>query len=294
MVILSQRIHFFEINDEAWFPQFLREHVQSCLNRFWIFKVPLLQSSSPAQLVASTLHRVVGADIRNYTIVDFCAGAGGPTPVIEHDLNQKLDSAPRESHSNDRDSKGGQDVQFVLTDLHPHIQAWTKIAKRSKNITFISEPVDATNAPATLTGTQGKKVFRMYNLGFHHFDDGLASQILRNTLENSDGFGIFELQDRTFSSMVMMMGLGLLLFLITPFYFWRSPSHLLFTYIIPIIPFVVVFDGYISALRTRTPEEVETLLRGCGVSLDEWKLLSGTEQHTWPIGNMSWVIALKR
>ncbi len=32
----------------------------------------------------------------------------------------------------------------------------------------------------------------------------------------------------------------------------------------PIIPFVLVFDGFVSALRTRTPQEVEVLLRTCG------------------------------
>jgi hypothetical protein len=89
----------------------------------------------------------------------------------------------------DHDSANTNSVKFVLTDIHPHIPEWTEAAKLSKNLSFISEPVDAANAPAHLMRNDGKKLFRLYNLSFHHFDDNLASSILRNTLETADGFG---------------------------------------------------------------------------------------------------------
>ncbi len=59
------------------------------------------------------------------------------------------------------------------------------------NLSYISKPVDATNAPKDLlVAHEGndKKVFRMFNLAFHHFDDELAKKILKNTLETADGF----------------------------------------------------------------------------------------------------------
>jgi hypothetical protein len=87
--------------------------------------------------------------------------------------------------------------------------------------------------------------------------------------------------------------MGLLMFLITPFYFWRSPGHLFFTYIIPIIPFVLVFDGYVSSLRTRSPEEVQDLMKKCGASCDGWTIKAGHEQHTFPTGYLTWFIAVK-
>ena len=91
-----------------------------------------------------------------------------------------------------------------------------------------------------------------------------------------------------------MLLMGGLFFFITPFYFWRSPGHLFFTYIIPIIPFVLVIDGYISSLRTRTPEEISSLwVKANGQSLAGWKIMSGRECHTFPIGYMSWVIGIK-
>lgn len=199
----------------------------------------------------------------------------------------------------------------MLTDLHPHIPDWTEAAKKSKNLSFVDTPVDAANAPASLNGTDGRKIFRLYNLAFHHFEDKLGLAILKNTIETADGFGyvaksfsrmsntdagitsIFELQERTFSSLVTILLMGLLMFIITPFYFWRSPGHLFFTYIIPIIPFVLVFDGYVSSLRTRTAEEVQALMKECGASCDNWNVRDGHEQHTWPTGYVTWIIGTK-
>jgi len=306
MVLICPRIHFYEINDQSWFPQYLREKVQSSLTLCWTFRAPLLQKASPARLVATTLYQNLSDNIMNYTYVDFCAGAGGPTPFIEKDLNAQLSarisSSPSSANSKPNDPiprsprtavPSTDAVKFVLTDLHPHIPDWTEASKRSENLTFVSEPVDAANAPAHLNGQEGKKIFRLYNLAFHHFDDNLGSDILRNTLETADGFGIFELQERTISSLITIFAMGLLMFLITPFYFWRSPGHLFFTYIIPIIPFVLVFDGYISSLRTRSPEEVQDLMKKCGASCDGWTIKAGQEQHTFPTGYLTWFIAVK-
>jgi len=187
------------------FPQYLREKVQSSLTLLWQFRVPVIQKASPAQLVVSTLYRIFSDNVTDYTFVDFCAGAGGPTPFIEKELNAQLSSrstAPQQNslpanfanngitHRSPRaEALSSNGVKFVLTDLHPHIPDWTEAAKKSDNLSFVAEPVDAANAPTHLNGNNGKKIFRLYNLAFHHFDDKLGSDILRNTLETADGFG---------------------------------------------------------------------------------------------------------
>lgn len=168
----------------------------------WTFRAPVIQQSSPAQLVASTLYRTLSDNVTNYTYVDFCAGAGGPTPFIEKDLNATLSSRtsslpntePTEPNSlacrSPRTAASATGaVKFVLTDLHPHIPDWREATKRSENLSYIADPVDAANAPSHLNGQEGKRIFRLYNLAFHHFEDSLGSDILRNTLETADGFG---------------------------------------------------------------------------------------------------------
>ncbi len=116
----------------------------------------------------------------------------------------------------------------------------------------------------------------------------------------ADGTGrhsIFELQSRSFAGFVMTTLFGLGILLAAPYYAWkwRSPLTLLFTYIIPILPFTLVFDGWISSLRTRTPEEVEVLLRTCGAEgADQWELRNGEPLHMWPCGYVSWIVCVKK
>jgi len=303
MVLLSPRIHFYEINDQSWFPQYFRSKVQDVLTLLWQLDLPFIQPSSPAALVAKTLQDVLGDSISNYTYVDFCAGAGGPTPFIEKDLNARLSIAhandPNRQLTNGDNTYDEQGVDFVLTDIAPHLEAWQDLSKKSDNIHYISSSVDATNAPRDLLkpflkkGSSFKarqKIFRLFNLAFHHFPDPLAAKILQNSLDTSDGFGIFELQGRTISSMITCSLMWPLILLVSPYYFWRSPGHLFFTYIIPIIPFVVVVDGYTSSLRTRTGPEIMALM---GNKVSGWEFRWGHECHTWPTGEMTYFIGVK-
>ena len=325
MAYLTPRVHFFEINDQSWyvptpatgrhytnefrFPAYLRAKVQAGLTLLWTMRQPFIQSTSPARLVSTTLQETLGDKVSEYTYVDFCAGAGGPTPYIERYLNKQLRllNSNRVAYrkvvgiSNGYSNEGDPDtgVDFVLTDIAPHLEAWEVAAKKSDNLHFIPRSVDAANAPPNLLRTlprgagRNKKVFRLFNLAFHHFDDPLAEKILRNTLATSDGFGIFELQARTFSSLLTVALIWPLMLLVSPFYFWRSPGHLFFTYIIPVIPFVMVFDGFVSSLRTRSAAEVMAMIRKVG-GAEGWEFKSGSDYHTYPIGEMTWFIGTRK
>ncbi|KAI0386294.1 hypothetical protein F5Y04DRAFT_119905 [Hypomontagnella monticulosa] len=346
------RMHLWEIDDQPWFPSFLRGYVQTGLTHAWTVHIPVLQASSPATIVAELLRRVLGASVSKHTYIDFCAGAGGPTPFIERALNSQLapsardtpaatptrtvpatasaavvngerraadDSTPsyaavadpdaksavvRDAEVNGGDQKNGGScdnrVDFVLTDLHPHVESWEAASKKSDWLTYVSHPVDAANAPEDLLQRYGRKggskkgIFRLFNLAFHHFDDDLARAILKNTVETSEGFGIFELQDRSFIGLLTCFVFGFFIFLIAPLLYWWSPVRLFWVYIIPVVPFVLVFDGLISCLRTRTATEVETLLRTCGTDTDGWEVHSGRERFLWPVGFLHWIICTKK
>ena len=83
----------------------------------------------------------------------------------------------------------------MLTDFYPNPEAWKNIAaKSSGRVTWVAEPVDAGNAPSRETLVESieedrGKVFRMFSLAFHHFDDAGAKRIARDAILNSDGFG---------------------------------------------------------------------------------------------------------
>ena len=283
--------------------------MQACLTLIWTYRLPIITQIAPAALLTTILHDELGDSISEYTYVDFCAGAGGPTPYIERDLNAHLEwSTPLHKQLDDQLNGLAKDenrkVDFVLTDIAPHIPAWTVASKKSSHLHYIEKPVDAANAPPDLikdlpaplsdNGPRPHKIFRLYSLAFHHFPDDLARRILQNTFETSSGFGIFELQSRTLSALFTCTLSWPLLLLISPFYFWRDPGHLFFTYVIPIIPFVVVIDGYISCFRTRERSEIEDLVKGMRSEREGWQLRSGRSVHTWPIGELVWLIGTKQ
>ncbi|KAI9151652.1 hypothetical protein HJFPF1_08861 [Paramyrothecium foliicola] len=280
MAPLLPRMHLFEIDDQPWFPAFLRARVQDGLRQTWTARTPL-QSMSPAQTAATLLIKHLAEDLSSYAYVDFCAGGGGPTPAIERTVNAHL-----------RDN-GRPQVDFVLTDLHPNLESWQRLARKNPRITYEANSVDASRAPERLVHrSDGKKVMRLFNLAFHHFDDPLARDILKDTVQTSDGFAIFELQERDVLSVITITLMGLGVIAAAPYYAWkwRSPATLIFSWFIPILPFVLVFDGYMSALRTRTADEVEALLRNCGADANDWVIQSGRQRHLWPCGYMNYII----
>lgn len=170
-MILFPRFHLAEVEDQSWCPSWLREHSHSALAQMW--KTNASAKGSPAAQACDLLIENL-PDASSFTFIDSCAGAGGPTPQLEARLNEKLAA------------QGKAPVQFILTDLYPHLSAWKSIVKKSDNISYIEEPVDATVAKK-LAGP-GEKECRIFNLCFHHFDDPAAGAVLRGAVESADAF----------------------------------------------------------------------------------------------------------
>lgn len=186
----------------------------------------------------------------------------------------------------DLQAQGAPSVNFVFTDLHPNISSWDRIARENPYIEYVRSSVDASQVPASLVqGGNGEKVMRLFNVSFHHFDDGLTKKFLKDTVETSDGIVIIELQDRSFASFVADSFLPFGMLFLAPSYAWqnRYSAAFMFTWLIPITPLVLFFDGYVSSLRTREPEEVEAVLR-------DWEMHNGSEIHLWPCGCLNWII----
>ncbi|KAL8831295.1 MAG: hypothetical protein Q9191_000951 [Dirinaria sp. TL-2023a] len=321
------RFHFYEIADQSWFPAILREKVQASLTILWKIKVPLLQSQSAASSFACTLRSLLGSSLTSYTFVDFCSGAGGPTTILEHEINLKTkgrgENAVLGESRNNKLTTTGNDIElvqlngagkeerdieeeavdFVLTDIHPHLEAWERAAKRSDHVKFVRESVDAGDAPLNLlakvdglsSDEQRKKIFRLFSLAFHHFDNDAAIQILRNTLATSSGFCIVELQERTFEALITMLALGPSLWIGSWYWFWGDWMHLFWTYVIPIVPLVVVLDGLVSAVRTRSGDEIMALMRKGRMEKEMrgWRFERGRSMHTWPTGQLIYFVGVK-
>ncbi|KAI4193076.1 MAG: hypothetical protein LQ348_002976 [Seirophora lacunosa] len=331
---LIPRIHFYEIADQSWFPAFLREKVQAALTLLWTTRFPPFQSLPPASLVARILQSVLGRSIDEYVFVDFCSGAGGPTPKLEREVNKalalesidKYHAKQQQKHSvrkdatasaangnptrrdddnnNDADPSSSS-VDFILTDLFPHIPSWKRACSTSAHLHYIPTPINACSTPSDMlsltrpplasTSTKKshqKKPFHLFSLAFHHFPDPLARLVLRDALASSAGFAVLELQARDPPSFLTMLLLAPALWLASWHRFRADWTHLFFTYAVPLVPLVVVLDGLVSCLRTRTPGEILALMEGVE-GMEGWRFESGREAHTWPAGEVSWFVGIK-
>ena len=97
--ILFPRLHLAEIEDQVWCPEFLRTHSHRALARTW--KTSTSKNGSPAKQASKILISNLGGlkQASEYTFVDSCAGAGGPTPIIEREANGLLEGSGEEVSS---------------------------------------------------------------------------------------------------------------------------------------------------------------------------------------------------
>lgn len=237
-----RRIQFIELHEQPWFPTTLRNEVTDALQ----YGSEKLKTYAP---VFPMLQHALNAT-RSRSVVDLCSGSGGPWL----DLSKKL-----RAHS------GGYAI--LLTDKFPNLAACDSTKTISANgIEYYRSPVDATRVPADLAG------FRTMFTSFHHFPPTEARAILQNAVDARQGIGIFEVTRRSVSAMAMMFVWFLSPLAFTPFIRPFRWSRLLYTYVLPLIPLVLLFDGIVSCLRTYEPSELSQIVKSLASSEYHWEI----------------------
>jgi len=238
-----QRMHLFEWEDQQWFPAFIRNFGTDFL-QFVSNKADFYQAVVP--IIKKGIEQS-GTE----TVIDLASGGGGGWERLSQHLKPSFPN-----------------LQIVLTDYYPNIPAFQEMQKRDAVFQYETTPISALEVPRQLKG------FRTQFLSFHHFREAEAIRILQNAVTNQVPIGIFEGQERTISNIIKNLFSPIFIMLATPFIRPFKLSRLLFTYLIPIVPLFVLWDGVVSVLRTYTPEEMQ----------DMTKQLKGNEQYHWEIG----------
>lgn len=239
------RIHLFEFEDQRWFPNFLRNYgtdfLQFLSNKTGMFK-PIVPKLKQTLLQCNT-----------HTIIDLGSGGGGGLLGLNTALSTVL-----------------PDVKIILTDYFPNIPAFRYTMQQSDNFSYVADPVDARLVPPELTG------LRTQFLSFHHFRPSDALQILQNAVDAHAPIAIFEGQERSFPSLLAMFFSPITVLLTTPFIRPFKWGRLLFTYLLPVVPLFVWWDGIISSLRTYSLREMNNL---CAQ-------VSGSDRYNWEVGKV--------
>jgi hypothetical protein len=256
-----RRIQFIEIHDQSWFPSPLRDGVTDALQfGFNLWKVyapvvPLLESALDATRSRTSSGGSLGGHNNSpsnetQSVIDLCSGGAGPWL----DLSRELKSRRLKSQETGREATK-VNLQISLTDKYPNLRAFQKVKEASEDrITFYPNSVDAMNVPTDLKG------LRTMFTSFHHFPPEEARAILQNAVDAGEGIAIFEAPRRAPATIVIMFAWVLLLVLCTP---WIRPfrwSRLLGTFVVPLIPAALWFDGVVSCLRAYSPQELREIV----------------------------------
>jgi hypothetical protein len=267
-----RRVQFIELHEQPWFPSSLRDDVTDALQ----FGFNLLHAYEPiAPLLQSVIESAEnGTNDGTRTndrqsIVDMCSGGGGPWLDLSRSLRCRASG----------DSAG---LQIWLTDKYPNLEAFESISASSDyRIAYYPESVDAMNVPRALKG------LRTMFTSFHHFSPEDARAILQNAVDAGESIGIFEATKRAPSTIGLIFVGILLMFLHTPRIRPFRWSRLLWTYLIPVIPLVLLFDGVVSCLRTYRPQELREMvekLTSCQYQWEIGELAGGKMPITYLIG----------
>jgi hypothetical protein len=151
----------------------------------------------------------------------------------------------------------GVDVSVCLTDHCPNIAAFERAHRLSnQGITYHSEPVDAANVPSALTG------FRTMFTAFHHFPPEQARAVLADAVGKGEGIGVFECAQRSVLMLLAILPTPLRVLIATPFIRPFRWSRLFWTYVVPVLPIVLLFDSAVSVLRMYRVDELRGLTAG--------------------------------
>lgn len=223
------RKHLFEFIDQRWFPVTIRNYETDFL-QFLSNKTKLFVPIVPILLKGLK-------NTKSNQLLDLGSGGGGAFLSLNDELIQQEPS-----------------IQIQLSDYYPNIEAFNYTIEKASNIRFCVKSVDARNVPQDLNG------FRTLFLTFHHFRPDDAKAILQNAIDSKAGIAIIEAQERSFKSILAMAFSWLSVLLTTPFIRPFSFGRILFTYILPIVPLVTVWDGIISSIRTYSEDELKQMV----------------------------------
>ncbi|MEO1260274.1 MAG: class I SAM-dependent methyltransferase [Bacteroidota bacterium] len=224
-----KRYHLFEFEDLQWFPKFIRNYITDFL-QFISNKMDVYQSITPVLLkgLKKSGHK---------KIVDLAAGGGGGWEKILPRLKEII-----------------PELQITLTDYYPNAKAFKRMLKVDKeSIKYVPESINALDVPKQLVG------MRTQFLSFHHFNYEDAKNILQNAVDARMPIAVFEIQERNMEHVLKNIFSPIMVLLTAPFIQPFSIGRIIFTYLIPIVPLAVLWDGVVSVLRTYSVEEMKKM-----------------------------------
>ncbi len=232
-----KRLQLFEFEDLPWFPNFFRQLMTNYL-------VTLHRFLKSHELIAPMLKRCLEKSARK-SVIDLCSGGGGPMRDVLRLLRQE---------------KYLEHLEITLSDLYPNAIAAIEIKKMGyPGLNYKMESVDATNVDLALGGV------RSMVCSMHHLPPLVAQKILQDAASKKQPICVFEISDNATPILLWWLAVPVGFFaalIVSAFIRPMTWMQFIFTYLIPILPLLIAWDGAVSIARIYNKEDLEELLRG--------------------------------
>lgn len=222
------RLQLFEIEDQTWCPDWLRQAMTGYLQTINRTMKPY---AGAAPVLTGLLER---SGTRR--IVDLCSGAGGPWPELLADLRAAL-----------------PELEVCCSDLYPN-SATAKAFEAIDGISYRSEPTSARDVPKELSGV------RTLFTALHHFDPEDVVSILASAREARAPIAAFEVTHRSIIGVLSTLTMPIFALALMPRVRPRRFLQLLFSYLPPLVPLAIGWDGTVSTLRTYRADELRAMV----------------------------------
>lgn len=233
-----------EIEDQPWLPKVLRDQVTDALHHL------IVEMQIYAPIIPEFLWLMQQSPTKR--VVDLCSGGGGPWEYLLGGITNLEESVER----------------ITLTDLYPNQKALQALSASHPLVTYQAESVNALNIATELVGV--RTLFSC----LHHFDTAESTAIIQDAVNQQMPIGIFEFSERRPANFLLTP--IYILFLFTNLLF-KQPvtlSRVLFSYLVPIVPLIFLWDSCVSHLRSYSPTELQAIL----------KQVNNSEAYVWEIG----------
>lgn len=232
------RLQLFEFNDLDWVPAAARDTIVEALSRS-------LEWGRMLDGLVEPFARFI-EEARVDEVLDLGAGAGGPARILAAAMGRSGRVAPR----------------FVLTDLHPRVEAWERArAQYPGTIDFEPSPVDATRVAPEIARGRGRTLINI----FHHLPPALARAVLEDAVRGSPGVFIAEGFERCPAQFLNFAPAGLLALYAGPLFTERERlAKAALTWFTPAALLMGTWDGVVSTLRIYEEAELRQMVAPLG------------------------------
>jgi hypothetical protein len=248
------RLQLFEFNDLPWVPRAVRDTVVESLSRALGWGRILDGLVRPFEVFLAA----TGAN----EVLEIGSGGGGPATILSRAIARH----------------GGTPPTFLLTDLHPRVDAWTRArAAQPGVIDFEPSSVDATCVPAALAEGRVRSIINV----LHHFPRGLASAVLEDAVRGGRGVFVAEGFERNPLMFANFAVAGIPAMMLNPI---LSPTDRLakaaLTWLSPAALALATWDGLVSTMRIWSEADLRAMVAPFGAG---WTWEYGTYDY-FPFG----------